>query len=107
MKKGYQNLTDVFNLATKEEIAKGLTWYNDASFHCFNLSSKYNIPIERVIGIVAALSPRCPWRENVIQANNFIQTRGRSKTTTYLSNKKKALAIFRGSNPVNILNGHK
>jgi hypothetical protein len=59
------------------------------------------------VGIIAALSPRCPWRENIIQAKSFIQTKGKVKTTTYKSNKKKALAILRGKNPQDVLNGHK
>ena len=107
MNKGYQNLTDVFNLSMEEERAQGLTWYNDAAAHCFNLSLKYDMPLEKVIGIIAALSPRCPWNRNVIETDSLIQTRGRSKVTTYLSNKKKALAILRGTHPLNILNGHK
>lgn len=107
MDKGYQNLTDILSLATEEEKAQGITWYNDAALHCFNLSLKYDISIERVIGIVAALSPRCPWKENVIQAERFIDTKGKSRVTTYLPNKKKALAIFKGNHPLNVLNGHK
>lgn len=107
MDRGYQNLTDILNLATEQEKAQGITWYNDAAFHCFNLSLKYNIPVERVIGVIAALSPRCTWRENVIQGDNFIRTKGKSKVTTYSPNKKKALSILKGSNPVTVLNGHK
>ena len=107
MDKGHQNLTDILSLATEEEKSQGLMWYNDAAQYCFNLSLKYEIPVERVIGIVAALSPRCPWRENVTQADSFIQTKGKAKVTTYLSNKKKALGIFKGANPLSILKGHK
>lgn len=106
-KKGYQNFTDILNLATEGEKEQGLTWYNEASFFCFNLSIKYDIPIERIIGIVAALSPKCPWIRNAIEARDFIKSKGKNKVTTYLSNKKKALAIFRGTHPNDVLNGHK
>lgn len=105
---GYQNLEDVLNLSTDRERFEGTFWYVEAAKFSEALADRCGLNKDIVVGIIAALSPRCPWKENVIEARDLIRSRGKSKTITYKSNKKKALAILRGvARPEDILNGHK
>lgn len=94
---------DLYYLATEEERRKGLTWYQEAKRFAEGLAAKYDLSLEQVTGIIAALSPRCPWNTNCKQAKEFIRTKGNTSVTTYHNNKKKARAILRGANPIEVL----
>lgn len=99
---------DLYHLSTDDERAKGLVWYNEARSFCQGLADKYNVTLEQAVGVVAALSPRCPWNLNCSQAAEFIRKKGRAvHVTTYYNNKEKALAILKGSNPLDVLKGSK
>ena len=94
---------DLYHLATEEERQNGLTWYQEARGFAEGLAAKYDQPLERVIGIIASLSPRCPWSVNCRQAKEFIRTKGNTTVTTYRTNKKKAKAILKGRDPIEAL----
>lgn len=56
---------------TKEETAK---WYHAAHSFCLDLAIEYGVEFERVIGVVAAVSPRMPWLRNKNVAEKIIAT---------------------------------
>lgn len=94
---------DLYYLATEEERAKGLVWYKEAKAFAEGLAAKYDLSLEQVTGVIAALSPQCPWSTNCKQAAEFIRTKGNTPVTTYHANKKKAKAILKGEPPLEVL----
>jgi hypothetical protein len=98
-----RNFEDIYHLATQEEKDKGLVWYDEAHTFAEGLAAKYDLKVDQVTGIIAALSPRCPWSSNCKQAKEFIRTKGKTEVTTYSNNKKKARAILKGSDPLEVL----
>lgn len=67
------NIIKVFNVATDKEKSD---WYVNANNYCRYLSDKHQLPLDKVIGIVSALSPRKEWglnkriAEQLITSNN-------------------------------------
>jgi hypothetical protein len=65
------NIVRVFNVATDKEKED---WYASANTYCQYLSDKHNLPVDKVIGIVSALSPRKEWGLNKRLAEQLIST---------------------------------
>lgn len=59
-------------IGTKVE---GLAWYGKAAERCLEISLKTNTPIHKTMGVVAALSPKMSWENNLKQAEILCQTR--------------------------------
>ena len=55
-------------LATASQRAEGKQWYGQARGFAEEVSRAYDLPIERVIGVIAALSPSVYWAANKLQA---------------------------------------
>lgn len=66
------NLLNVFELASKEQFEFGIIWYLDAHNLAANWAEKYNLPIWKVAGILAAFSINSAWDANVSWAELFI-----------------------------------
>jgi predicted transcriptional regulator len=112
-----ENILTVFQLATPEEIEHGVTWYASAHCQCLDISENLDLPLNVVVGVVAALSPNNKWERNVENARDLCTAyiNGDSmesvKVSTYGRMKEKAWTILE-SNPtydetVTILNGQK
>lgn len=112
-----ENILTVFQLATPEEIEHGVTWYASAHCQCLDISENLDLPLNVVVGVVAALSPNNKWERNVENARDLCTAyiNGDSmesvKVSTYGRMKEKAWSILE-SNPtydetVTILNGQK
>jgi len=112
-----ENILTVFQLATPEEIEHGVTWYASAHCQCLDISENLDLPLNVVVGVVAALSPNNKWERNVENARDLCTAyiNGDSmesvKVSTYGKMKEKAWSILE-SNPtyddtVTILNGQK
>lgn len=112
-----ENILTVFQLATPEEIEHGVTWYASAHCQCLDISENLDLPLNVVVGVVAALSPNNKWERNVDNARDLCTAyiNGDSmesvKVSTYGKMKEKAWSILE-SNPtydetIKILNGQK
>lgn len=112
-----ENILTVFQLATPEEIEHGVTWYASAHCQCLDISENLDLPLNVVVGVVAALSPNNKWERNVDNARDLCTAyiNGDSmesvKVSTYGKMKEKAWSILE-SNPtydetITILNGQK
>lgn len=112
-----ENILTIFNLATPEEIEHGVTWYATAYCQCLEISENLELPVNVVVGVVAALSPNNKWDRNVENARDLCTAyiNGDSmesvKVSTYGKMKQKAWSILE-SNPsydgtIEILNGQK
>lgn len=72
-----KNLLRYYHLSTAEEIETGKAWYREANAFCQELAEQYNLEVWRVAGVVSSLSPQNSWKQNKIDARNFIAKGGR------------------------------
>lgn len=84
----------------------GMRWYARANEWCEEQSSWSGYGVDQVAGIVAALSPGCPWERNLIDAYAILE-RKRHKHCTYPVNVSKAIKIRKGKDPLDVLGGRK
>jgi len=68
------NINKVLKQATPAEMLHGLTWYQDAQDACQTMADTYELPLNTVVGVVAALSPTNRWERNLIDADNMLST---------------------------------
>jgi len=105
----------VFFAANDYETISGADWYQVANLSAQLLASRYNVRLNTAAAVIAALSPNNNWERNLIDADNLIRAytlggysdAAATKTSTYNLNKKKALNILEGAEPLDILGGLK
>lgn len=66
------NLTKVFAAATLEEVEAGKVWYNKASELALTVAAEYDLTVEVVAGVIAALSPQVSWEQQVKSTGTFV-----------------------------------
>ena len=106
------NIEKVFNQATETEINQGINWYSYASNFATVLCSQLDnqISLQKIAGVIAALSPRNEWNRNKLDAVNlckeFLSNKYyqlnllgyhfllNSKVCTFNTNKSKAIQIL-------------
>lgn len=59
--------------ATPYDIAQACAWYADAERDCEDLADRHGISLAKACGVVAAWSPRMPWKRNVEVASLWLQ----------------------------------
>ena len=66
------NILATFAQATQAEIDDGFNWYANANKACKAIASKYEVPFEVSVAVVAALSPNNRWSRNLHDAELLI-----------------------------------
>lgn len=114
MKPSVKNILACYNRATGETLREGLSWYLDAHNFARTVGGGRGHHIERNAGIIAALSPMNEWENNKNKAMRLISLRGRvvigpnnSNGIGLSSNVRKAIDIYNGGEPLDILGGNK
>lgn len=103
-----KNLADWYRKATPKHRKHGRAWYQDAHRFARGLSRATGLDFPRVVGVIAALSPRCAWSENVTAALTLVRTGRLPKGTPVLPlNVIKAREIMAGKPPLSVLKGSK
>jgi hypothetical protein len=103
-----KNLDFFFNIATKQDIKAGLSWYKDANKQAVNIAKKYNLDVYKVSQVISALSPRNKWKQNLKDAEKLCEAFVLGlhpvdiKVCTFHTNKFKAFNIL--ANNINITN---
>lgn len=103
-----KNLDFFFNIATKQDIKDGLSWYKDANKQAINIAKKYNLDVYNVAQVISALSPRNKWKQNLKDADKVCEAfilglyPTEIKVCTFHTNKFKAFNIL--ANNINISN---
>jgi len=104
-------ITEHFSKSDSHNMSVGLTWYHRAHNECLLLSQVFEIELNKVVGVVAALSPNNKWSRNLHDAWNFLDEPSLdTKVCTFMNQRKKALAILEASSDeeiLSILNGDK
>ncbi len=69
-----QRLLDIYCHATPDEITEGLQWYHAARELCMQMVLDYQgiRSVEQAAGIIAALSPKTEWSDNIRRAHEFL-----------------------------------
>jgi len=81
-------------------IEFGLTWYARAYKQCQQISKTHKVPLVKVVGVLAALSPNNKWERNVMDTMNMCYAYVNNepyndvKVCTYNANKDKAISIL-------------
>jgi len=81
-------------------IEFGLTWYARAYKQCQQISKTHKVPLVKVVGVLAALSPNNKWERNVMDTMNmcyaYVNKDSYSdvRVCTYNANKDKAISIL-------------
>ena len=95
-----KNLDYFFNVATKQDIKNGLSWYKDANSKAVEISKKYDIDVYKVAQVISALSPRNKWAQNIKDADKVCEafkiglSPNDIKVCTFHTNKFKAFNIL-------------
>lgn len=108
------NILAVYNGATADNLRFGLQWYSIAHREALRMGGGRAHHLERNAGIIAALSPMNGWTNNVRKARLLVSLRGRITVVKGQpngiglgANVAKAIAIYNGADPLNVLNGDK
>lgn len=97
-------LHNVIQQATQENIKQGTLWYINANEFAKQLSEEFNISLEKVAGIISALSVQKSWSVNKRIAREYFQGKKNIHTKVQVS---KCDWIMRGDNIEKCLGGMK
>tara|TARA_R110002167_G_scaffold202179_1_gene405929 strand:+ start:928 stop:1539 length:612 start_codon:yes stop_codon:yes gene_type:complete len=101
-----KNLDYFFNIATKQDIKKGLCWYKSANNEANIIAKKYNLDIYKVCQVISALSPRNKWRQNIKDSDKLCEAYCLGlhpldiKVCTFHTNKFKAFNILASNSEI-------
>ena len=85
----------LFNETTRENLDNGMQWYRLAHGYARTLAIEFNVPLVKVVGIMAALSPNNKWARNKIDTRKFLETPSLdTKVCTFMNQRVKALDIY-------------
>ena len=99
------NILSVWNETTLKERHD---WYSSANEYCLRLCEEFKLPLAKVVGVVAALSPLRTWEQNKVIAKEFIATGDCGHVRVFKN--KAADIMVNGCTPdevLLILNGNK
>lgn len=108
------NILAVYNGASSDNLRWGLMWYPTAHNAALRMGGGRAQHLSRNAGIIAALSPMNGWTNNLRKASALVSLRGRVTVVKGQpngiglgANVAKAIAIYNGADPLDILNGDK
>lgn len=99
-----QRLIEIYQNIPDHVKREGRIWYPNAKRHFQRMAHKHNIPLKRLVGCVAALSPFVSWRTQLERTPEFIRT---GSFLGFKSNVRTANRILSGGNPDRELRGPK
>jgi hypothetical protein len=107
------NLLAVFEEATPQEVIEGMAWYDEAHQLACDLARRYGVSLDVAAGVLGALSPRCRWERNAVDAAHVVEAYVRGgdpmqvSCSTFTRNKEKAVQILVAGTRHGILSGEK
>lgn len=85
-------------MASIEQYARGMVWYSNANFKAENLARAAGLSVDTVAQIIAIISPRCAWDDNLKWARMAAFDNDLSpKSRVIRSNYEKARKIATGT----------
>jgi len=113
---GYNNIMQLLQQATPEEVDFWGHWYHSAHDNVKQLANKYKEPLDVVAGVVAVLSPGNTWLSNLAAADKILKEEHSgsgaanldyAKVNAYNANRDKARNILITGNPDGFVRGPK
>lgn len=108
------NVLAVYEGAFEHHLRFGLSWYPLAHREALRMGGGRSQHLSRNAGIIAALSPMNHWTNNLRKAQQVISLRGRIVAEKgkpngigLSGNVRKAVAIYNGADPLDVLSGDK
>ncbi len=105
--KAEREITKAYKSASRSQRKRGRAWYTEAHNLCLTLAEHNRVSLAQVAGVMAALSPQCPWSENVRATIAMVRTGQTGTTICYKANVSKAHDILQGNAPEVVLGGEK
>lgn len=103
-----EKIIEHFVNADADTMTSGLGWYQKAHEEAMVISQVFNKPLNIVIGVIAALSPRNKWAKNIENAWSLIEFPSMEVSCcTFNPQKQKAIDIINGAPIVETLRGEK
>jgi hypothetical protein len=109
-----ENILAVYRGARADHIRFGLSWYAFTNREAMRMGGGRAQHLNRNAGIIAALSPLNKWDNNIRKAREVVSKRGRIAVVKGQpngiglgNNVSKAIAIYKGADPADVLNGDK
>lgn len=97
--------------ASPDAEAEGLGWYGIAHDIADELAQTHGLTIRQTAGVIAALSPRTGWAENISLASDACAAAAEGRTDLIggcpSDNARKASMILQGHDPADVLGGRK
>lgn len=84
---------------TDVELTDQNTWYIDANKFAQELSTKYNVELDKVCQVIAILSPLTPWEKNKLYAIQCLESYNNGTNLPchqFTANTQKAYAVLNG-----------
>ena len=103
-------LNKLYLQANSEHIHTGMTWYYNAHNICKRIAKYTKTDLYKVVGVMAALSPRNKWHRNISDCVDVIRKGKKATVCTFNANKNKALKILAAKDQKEVytlLNGRK
>lgn len=105
-----RNIRFYLALATSEQVADGLAWYAEALETIRGIADDCQLPVNIVAAVVAALSPRNRWNQNLQDARAFCEAYWAGadcpSAATFGANRQRAWSILCERN-AGLLSGRK
>lgn len=95
-----KNIKAVLDMATPEEVRDGIVWYARAQATAKRIALDTDMPLNIVVGVIAALSPNNRWERNTLDAQVLIEAHLNGdaiesvKVSTYHAMRGKAWSIL-------------
>jgi len=107
-----QRILNTWDAADAETRRLGAAWYPNARSMCAAMETPRLQPgqVDRACGVVAALSPRCGWAQNLAWAARVLAAKRQRKgcpTVHTTAMREQAWRIAGGEDPLDVLNGPK
>lgn len=100
-------LLKVLAHTTEDEYREGKLWYSKSRRECRAEARRLGIPFIQYVGVVAAISPRKGWPDNIPDASRWIEKGDRVSTGSNLKKCREILTTTNRDKILKILNGPK
>jgi hypothetical protein len=105
------NIRAFYAISTEVQRAGGVAWYANARREAEVISAATGVMLEKVVAVIAALSPQNKWDRNIIDAANYCHAYANGlnqpKAATFRANQDKAWRILTSDDWRGILRGRK
>lgn len=100
-----QNILAMYGMATDQDRADGMRWYESAHALAASLAHRYGFTVRQMAGVIAVLSPNISWSRNVQLAT--LAAKDGKASGTFGKNTDKADRILNGADPADVVSGPK